>query len=302
MRKGFKSYMIKCAIVGVLFLLGVLAACVWLDIIQALVVLFVLLLVLTLLVRIFANQSFLPILTQDLNAELFAYEIYAKKFLIVPEPYRILAAINTGDYQTVVNLCAKGMSGARSDKQKLVYFAALARVYFELDDMEKLQMVCEDFYDYVDQSGNAEKLESSFPVMPYYRSYANGDYDACIAFCKQRQAEGKHSRLSEINALFLYAMAHYRLEETETAAQYFQSVASQAPGVYLATISEKYLAAISRGAEVYFETVMPNNAGDPVSDTIDSRRNRIKTVRLVLLVAGLLLLILALVFAGLGEK
>ena len=302
MRKGFKSYMIKCAIVYAVFLFGVLAACIWLDIIWALVVCLVLLLAMVLLVRTIANQSFLPILTQDLNAELFAYEIYAKKFMIVPEPYRILAAINTGDYQTVVNLCAKGMSCARSDKKKLVYFAALARVYFELDDMVKLQMVCEDFYDYVDQSGNAEKLESSFPLMPYYRSYANGDYDACLAFCKQRQAEETRSRLSEINALFLCAMAYYRLEETEMAVQYFQSVASQAPGVYLATISEKYLAAISRGAEVYFETVMPNDAGDPVSDTFDSRRNRIKTVRLVLLVAGLLLLILSLVFAGLGEK
>ncbi len=301
MKKGFKSYMIKCTIVYALFLLGVLAACIWLDIIWALVVCLVLLLATALLVRTFANQSFLPILTQDLNAELFAYEIDAKKFMIVPEPYRILAAINTGDYQTVVNLCAKGMSRAGSEKQKLVYFAALARVYFELDDMEKLQMVCEDFYDYVDQSGNAEKFESSFPLMPYYRSYANGDYDACIAFCKQRQAKAKSSRLSEINALFLYAMAYYRLEETETAVQHFQSVVSQAPGVYLAKISEKYLAAITQGAEVRFETVLPNDAKDTVGDTYDSRKNQLKTVIFVLLVAGLLLLILSLVFNRLAK-
>ncbi len=301
MKNGFKSYMFKCAIVGVLFLLGVLAACVWLDIIQALVVLFVLLLVLTLLVRIFANQSFLPILTQELNAELFAYEIYAKKFLIVPEPFRILAAINTGDYQTVVNLCVKGMARARSEKQKLVYFATLARVYFELDDMENLLMVCEDFYDYVDQSGNAEKLKSSFPLMPYYRCYANGDYEECIAFCKKREGQTS-SRIAEINLLFMYAKAHYRLGETEMAAQYYESVASQAPGVYLAKISEQYLATISHGGEVRFETVMPNDADDSVGDTYDSRRNQLKTVRLVLLVAGLLLLILSLVFAGLGEK
>lgn len=293
--------MIKCAIVYALFLLGVLAACIWLEIIWALVVCLVLLLVLTLLVRTFANQSFLPILTQDLNAELFAYEIDAKKFMIVPEPYRILAAINTGDYQTVVNLCAKGMARARSDKQKLVYFAALARVYFELGDMEKLQMVCEDFYDYVDQSENTEKLESSFPLMPYYRCYANGDYEECIAFCKKREGQTS-SRIAEINLLFMYAMAYYRLGETETAAQYYQSVASQAPGVYLAKISEQYLAVIAQGTKVCFETVLPNGADDPVGDTYDSRRNQLKTVRLVLLVAGLLLLILALVFAGLGEK
>lgn len=202
------------------------------------------------LVLIIANKIILSVLFSELDAPRFQEIIDDKRF--VPSlVYRINAALSNGDYQTVVNIATIQMCKQKSSiKVKYYYLCILARVYFELRDFDKLEILFTKFNEYKEIYPSKPFLNSQNTLWNYYGYLLEKNYEKCKLICQKRNSSLKPNRrdtkFNKIQNEFYYAVACYENGEIEVAKVTFKGVVCAAPRMYIAIVSQKYLDAINQ--------------------------------------------------------
>lgn len=184
----------------------------------------------SLFVRWSAKRNLVSILTHEMDPDRFnAIVLNGKGFL--PHPtYRAAHALYAGDYQTAVNIYSHYAGKYKTQAGKTRCLAFLARIYFELGDMENLKAVCNQY-------------RGDKGMIPYYRAYAAGQYEECIAICKEKDAKAtaKQPPVGAVNSCLHYAFAYAKLGDRENACKYFAEITKTAPKLHVATVAQNYL-------------------------------------------------------------
>lgn len=253
----------SCIILGGMLIALWIAFCVsttgWLG---AIVFLFAELIISRYSVIIIAKKTLLPVLHKELDAVEFQ-KIVKDKYLVSPLIYRTMAALASGDYQTVINIATKQLYNKKNHiKLKCYYLSVLARAYFELRAFNDLKVVCAKYEEYKALFASKSFFEASDSLWSYYQYFLNNDYESCIVLCKEKNSNinpKKHdAKIKKLTNDFLYAVACYEKGEKEAATNTFSNIVDYAPKMHVANVSKKYLEAIKTNSQLeIFEKVIP---------------------------------------------
>lgn len=288
------KYFVKCTILGILaslFLLFVFARVKTpVLILIAIIVTYV---VCKLIITAIKKNSFLPILYHDLDPKKFEGVINSSKYYVCPISFRILSAIFNGDYQTAVNICTKLIKKKSSDKKKSVYLYLLAKIYFEVGDLKKLKVICDEFLKYSHNSPKNKNIFKKYSGMLFFLNFANGDYSSCIKNCEEYAKKKAKYKLNEVNLYFYYATAYFRLGDAEKAKKYFQLIIETAPKMYVADISRSYLEALDTNSKpsILNDSIVPDEDYQIFDDNSLSRYRKLKCIKAVITGVWLCLLV-----------
>lgn len=245
-----------------------------------------------------AARTFYSVVFKDLDAFAFQESINSKG-MVPPLPYLITAALMVGDYQTAVNLATAQLRKEKTPAMaKKACLIALANVYFELRDYEKLRLVIEKTVEYQEQKSKKSSSKKTNTGRHYYQYFLEHNYEACKALCKNvnlaSKPKARNANFRKTESDFYYAVACYENGEIDEAKVYFEKVVSFAPRIHLANVSQKYLEAIEQGQPpVFFDTeILPENNFRIYDDeTIAKVRKRRQIMRVcfIIVVAGLAL-------------
>lgn len=183
-----------------------------------------------LVVRWSAKRNLVSILTHEMDPDRFKAIVLSGKGFLPHPTYRAAHALYAGDYQTAVNIYSHYAGKYKTQAGKSRCLAFLARIYFELGDMENLNAVC-------------NRYQGDKGMIPYYRAYAAGQYEQCIAICNEKDAKAtaKQPPVGAVNSCLHYAFAYAKLGDRENACKYFSQIAKTAPKLYVATVAQNYL-------------------------------------------------------------
>lgn len=248
-----RKYYIACTVLG-----GALIA-LWIayyfftdNRLGAILFLFLELIINKFFVAIIANKTLLPILCNNLDAVEFQ-KLINDKHLVAPLVYRISATLATGDYQTTVNVATKQLSNKKNIKLKCYYLGVLARAYFELRDFDNLKIVYAKYQEYKALYPSKSFFLNSNSVWSYYQYFLDNDYGNCMIVCKERDLninfKKQDAKIKKLMNDFLYAVACYENGEKEIALITFSNIINNAPNMYLANVSKKYLEAIKTNSK-----------------------------------------------------
>ncbi len=205
--------------------------------------------------RYFFNKYINSILFWDLNPSMYNAVFEAEKITSYHLFEKIFFAFYTGDFQTVINICyAKlGEQNKRVEKYRYLYLLFLARTYFYLGDFENLRLICDRFKTTTEADPKGEKIRNGFSFFKYANLYLDGNFAECKAYYEkllQKKETGfSKNKINDIQVNLNYAIVCYKLQETETAEEIFNSIVTQAPDLYFAVIAKGYLDAIKDGVE-----------------------------------------------------
>ena len=148
-----------------------------------------------------------------------------------------------GNYEKAVSLCLNEISRTKLKHIEVECKYYLALCYFETEDYEKLQTVCDELKSIFssDKKGKLYK-EQYGSVFDYFINFLNGDYEKCknIKSCTEL-TDKKYSNFYKIKAQFYYAVAMYKNNEIADACKEFESIAVSCPELNLSNLSAKYL-------------------------------------------------------------
>lgn len=175
---------------------------------------------------------------------------------------RLGMAYHSGDYALTVNLAAGAFGEKMSPAFKYILLNWLASVYFNVDDKEKLQAVCDAFDRFSKKSKNPEKLRAKYPVFVLYRAYAAGDYSACLSYlddsANQLNPTDFQYSLEKVTGKFSRGVIAYRSGDLDGAKAYFEETITDAPKLHLAQLAQTYLTAMEKEEEVVFSEILPD--------------------------------------------
>ena len=266
-KKIFRKYIIQCFIFGII----------WTTLFFILMMIFdnlivkgiILLLFFNLIKRIIKElirKNFLPIFHNELNPEKFKYVIFSNKNFAPHAQDQLLATLFSGDYQTAINICTKALKTFPDNTEvKYAYMPYLAKAYFELQDLEKLKIICDKYYESIENPKKDKVIENLNSLIQYYHSFCVGNFEYGISYCQKRETEiSKRTSTRKINIAnnkFYYAITYYKLGNLEKAKQYFEELIEFAPKINMANIAKRYLAAIESGDEKLLENpeILPDD-------------------------------------------
>lgn len=189
------------------------------------------------------------IIAEDMDVALYEECIRTGGIYFVSGVERLAPAIMTGDYQSVVDICADRSTDPKCAKIAWYYLVQRAQIYFELDDRDALRAVCDEFEYMVKYAKNGNSIRNKAPVFTFYRAYLNGDLPACEAYLQTPP--------SSLHTDFRTALLYYRVGDTQRAEPYFEAVIDRAPHLYSATVAQSYLEAIETGTPYVNTTKAP---------------------------------------------
>lgn len=209
------------------------------------------------------QKTLLTSLAQELDAAK-----YQEILTSAPKKYtptyrqRLGMAYHSGDYALTVNLAAGAFGEKMSPAFKYILLNWLASVYFNVDDKEKLQAVCDAFDRFSKKSKNPEKLRAKYPVFVLYRAYAAGDYSACLSYlddsANQLNPTDFQYSLEKVTGKFSRGVIAYRSGDLVGAKAYFEETNAAAPKLHLAQLAQTYLTAMEKEEEVIFPEILPD--------------------------------------------
>lgn len=231
-----KHYFVECIIYIAIAIVLVFALCFYLKGIGLLFG-FAITLVTNLLIRKSANRNLHSILIHDMDPARYKQEVLENNYLRLPASYFAACALAAGDYQTTLDISVQAIERSTSTKVKCYNLTQMARVYFELGDIPRLQEICARY----DAVAPAHAKEG---FMTYYRHYAAGEYQACVEYCIRRDQAAraeKKPHIGSLNSSLHVAFALAQLGDRENAEKQFAAVERYAPKMYAATIARQYL-------------------------------------------------------------
>ena len=259
------------------------------------------------IIRVVANKTFVPVLFDKLDAFEFQNVINYKGFF-PPLSYQLNAALFTGDYQALVNIAiSKIQKKKASVKVKDYYLYLFARVYFELRDFEKLNILVSKHEEYKNLYPSKSFLKTQNSDWSYYRYFLEQKYESCKTICEQRNLElnpkAWNTKIRKLQNDFYYAIACYSNDEFETAKKMFESIIVFAPKMYISEVCKRYLEAIETGLQPeVFEAVIPEKNDEHYNGTVTKRIRLYRIIRIVVLVITVILVATSYVLDYVDQK
>lgn len=285
----FKQYYLRCLIIFMLYISFVVLCIYVYPNIWSAVFCTILYIPVKIFIRISANKTIASVLFNDLNAQQFHQIITNNKHFLPPLSYRINAAFFTGDYQTVVNIVSCQIRKKRcSIKEKLFYLSLFARVYFELRDFDKLNLLLKK-HDEIRELYPSKKLVNiANSIWSYYRYFLDGNFEACKTICREKHLElnskAWDAKIRKLNNDFAYAVACYENGDTNDAIEYFESIISYAQNMHSSELSARYVEAIKTNSKMtLLSEIVPEKDFQLYDDRTTKKIQRHRIVTTVLL-------------------
>ena len=202
-----------------------------------------------------------------------------------------------------MSFCVQKLNDKKCNQHRFTYLGWLAKVYYEVGDLEKLRAVVDKFEFETESLANGEGIRRKLAVMGFFRNYLDGNFAKCIEHYESCFNDEKLTRpdmrLSLVQGHFNYAVFNYRLGHFETATVHFKKVIDIAPKLYLAASAARYLEAISNGTQYVseFGELLPDLCA-PMPRT---KRSTIVSA-VVLRVLACVLLVLSVIIAQFPSK
>lgn len=291
-KQAIKKYYIFCIILGVILIsLWVLYSLRTNSLIGMILLLLADLIIIKVSVVIIAKKTLLPVLYDDLNAIEFQ-KIVNNKHFVAPLIFRANAAVASGDYQTAINIASKQIVNSDSNLNcKYYYLSLLARIYFELRDFEKLNLLLKKYDELKALNPSKKIFNTSNSIWDFFRDFLNSDFETCKLICKniektlQTKANNKNSRYAALINKFYYAVVCYSDGTIETALQIFKDIIHTAPQMHLADVSQKYVESIDTSSEMpVLEELIPQKDYQLYDDETKEKLHRHKVFSVILLI------------------
>ncbi len=223
-----------------------------------------------LLLRKIFSQDILSVLYKELNPEKFDAILLESRKFAPKAQYQVDSALCRGDYQTVTNICVAKLKEIRAKRKSIYYLVALARVYFETGNLDKLKVICGKYDENLKNSRRGNKQQQYDVIMQFYKCFLNGDYENCKIICGERNKIEKQILgydLERVNVSFDYAVLLYKTRDLDSATECFNQIVNNAPKMHCARIAEKYLNAIKadKNVDLYVEIISDENYIVPFS-------------------------------------
>lgn len=190
------------------------------------------------------TRTLLSILFKELDAEKLK-SVISYKYNSAPFPFKINAAIFNGDYQTTTELLETQLKKRLNVSNKSAYYAVLAHVYFEQENLNDLQRVCDEYSEFSKSCSKNTATKNTEAVWQYYEHFLAGDYDSCVSLClvkfKDQRVDWR-TPLTNIITDYRLAVAYYYNNDFENARKVFESIVQRAPKLYFACLAKEYLA------------------------------------------------------------
>ncbi len=190
-------------------------------------------------------------LFDNLDAERYRAVILNCDFFLRHGLRVISASYFAGDYRSVVSFCTQKLNDKKCKKHRFTYLCWLAKVYYEVGDLEKLRAVVDKFEFETESLADGDKIRRKLSVMGFFRNYLDGNYETCFEHYETRfndqQLAQPDMRIALMQCHFNHAVINYRLGYYETAKTHFKTVVDIVPKLYLATSAARYLESIDNG-------------------------------------------------------
>ncbi len=249
-----RKYLIQCITAIVLYFIIVILSCVLLQNIWALLIGIALYIPLRISIKAFARNNFLNIIFKEANSTKFKNIILNNRYFIPPISYKIYASYYSGDYSTTINICQTMLKKTKSQKATCSYLTIMAHTYFENNDYENLEKVCQDFENLYENKEKFEKAKKQNPTIVYYQKFLEVQYDWCIETCKANTSlngeKSAYGKVPQIYALYNLAKVLYVSGDKNEAKEYFKLILELAPNLNISKIANNYLNAINNSEEL----------------------------------------------------
>lgn len=254
-RNSIRKYFVLCTIVGIILISLWFAVCLVIPgYISSIFSLLVMLFLMKVTIEFIANKTLVSVLVKELDATSFQAIVSDSRF-IAPITYRTIAAISTGDYQTAINIATKQIGDKKSRIQQKYYnLSLLARIYFELRDFEKLNLILKKYDELNVLHSSNKNVNTTNSTWDYYRCFLECNFEACQEICKSKENTLKNKSVDNnyyilIND-FYYAVACYSSGNKEKAEVIFDKIIHAAPKMHLSNISQRYVDSINFSSEL----------------------------------------------------
>lgn len=202
----------------------------------------------------FFNKYINSILFKELNPLLYNAVFETGKIVSNHLFEKIYFSYYSGDYQTVINICSAKLKDAKHKKYEYWYMLYLARSYFDLGDFENLSLIYDRFQTTTEADAKCEQIRNKYIYFKFIGLYLKGEFAECKELYEgllsnTKPHNSKTLKLNDIQTKFTYAISCYKSQDTENATKIFNYIVTEAPQLYFAVISQKYLNAIESGIE-----------------------------------------------------
>ncbi len=291
--QAIRRYLMLCTILGCAIILIWLVLCHWHLGLLSVLFLLILLIICKITVSIIAKKTLFTVLFDKLDAVEFQKIVNDNRFngsLI----FRTIAAISSGDYQTVVNIATKFLSNKKTNiKSEYYYLSLLARAYFELRDFDKLNLLLKK-YDELKALYPSKKLfNTANSIWSYYRYFLDGNFEACKTICREKLLETNSkawdAKIRKLNNDFTYAVACYENGDKNDAIKSFESIVAYAPKMNASDVAQKYLNNINEQKILEFQEILPETNCE-IAFNENKVLKIIKCVGILLVVIGVILI------------
>ena len=180
-----KRYKIWCTILGTCITLGFYAAVLWGNFITIVLALVGCLLAFLIGTPIVFSKCILSILNKKMDAETYLATVYQGNLDTPSATHQLYGEYYCGHYQNVISICKmKSDDQKTSNYNMYCYLTYLANVYFDIEDDENLQRICEQFEIALakEEPKKQAYFRTRFPRMTFYDLYLKHDIEACIAW------------------------------------------------------------------------------------------------------------------------
>lgn len=204
-----------------------------------------------------SQKYILSILFNEMDAFKFRNVIFNAKHMSKDNVYMLMAALYSGDYQTLVNICVKKLHEKAMNKNKYTYLVFLAHAYFQLRDDQKLAEVCTFFERLVSADKNKGVITKHFPSMNFYSCFLNKEYDKCKIICNEETY--LETSILQITGEFNYAVSCFNNGELQAAECCFKKIIEKAPKMHFCILSQNYLQEIEGNNKQTNSEILPEN-------------------------------------------
>lgn len=187
------------------------------------------------------------VLYEDLDAEKFN-EIVSSGVFGKSTHHKLLAAMYSGDHDTVLSLTEQEMKNEINPVKLCNSLYKRGYVYFEREDMDSLKEVVREFYKLKKQHAKYGAIFENYSVFEKYDAFLDGDYQFIVEICdydlKNDSKKSQNHNLTILNVSYYRAVALYKLEQYDEAKNAFEKIIKYAPKAYKAKLSQDYLSKI----------------------------------------------------------
>ena len=241
----------RCACAGVILLnvIGIIAGILLLSVqpLIGIAVIVVLLATSKSTIKSLREKMIERVLYEDLDAEKFS-EIEKLGAFGKSKHHKLLAAMYSGDHDTVLSLTEQEMKNEINPVKLCNSLYKRGYVYFEREDTDSLKEVVREFYKLKKQHAKYGAIFENYSVFEKYDAFLDGDYQFVVDICeydlKNDSKKSQNHKLTILNVSYYRAVALYKLEQYDEARDAFQRIIEYAPKTYKAKLSQDYLSKI----------------------------------------------------------